>query len=711
MNNQLHGITNTPFHGLLHMLKGEHKAYAIVQTVTLITFLIFAAADVALSFHYGLVVEAGIMAGVFLLQAIAVLVMRNRHTRFVTAQNVFFITSIALVIMAILSGYSAGSGFYYFPATMVYFINTSLKNHRKRFLYFFLITLFFLVAMVLGFLLFPQQQLLPVVNKLVVTRFIFAILLSAILVKYLFSLQEYILNSDGRKEYHEALFQSYLDGYIIFKQSTKEVTDYNKRMLSLFQLPPDVELKGLYITQVMLRYLADDSANKELMMDDIPDAWHGEAGFVTHSREKFNSYVKSVVFYKDDSKYQILSIRDITNMKNAEKELIIYKESVEKAGRAKARFLSSMSHELRTPLNGIIGTSNLIKSEPNLTESIQKHIDVLLYSSEHMLGIINDILDFSKIDAGKLELKNQPFNIKYCIDNLASSFKSQFQHKNIQLLVQQSSGLEDFLVMSDEIKLSQVLANLLSNALKFTLEGNVTLIVKELQQSSSQVTLQFEVIDTGIGIPKEKQLEIFQGFSQVHAAELTRRFGGTGLGLTISEKLVTIFGGDLKVESELERGSRFFFSLVFNKTVSKPLPVVNKLHPDGEVDIRGIKILIVEDNLINATILKSFLKKWEVQIKEAENGVHALEMLKYHRFDLILMDLEMPEMDGYTAIKIIRTTDTVTPVLAFTASLLENMDELLAEAGFNGYVLKPYRPAELKLKIEQFALGRTIAYA
>jgi CheY-like chemotaxis protein/two-component sensor histidine kinase len=398
-------------------------------------------------------------------------------------------------------------------------------------------------------------------------------------------------------------------------------------------------------------------------------------------------------------------------MKNAEQELRIYKESVEKAGRAKARFLSSMSHELRTPLNGIIGTSNLIKSEADLPPAIQKHIDVLLYSSEHMLGIINDILDFSKIDAGKLELKKQPFNIKECVNNLVATFDSQFKGKGLSLVIDQSPELEEIFLSSDEVKLNQVLANLLSNALKFTLDGNVTLTVKLKNTTDEKITIYFEVKDTGIGIPKEKHAEIFQGFAQVHAAELSRRFGGTGLGLTISEKLVDIFGGKLEVESELEKGSRFYFTIGFDRLI-KTAPVIElPQKQDNNVDIRGIKILIVEDNLINATILKSFLNKWEIQMKEAENGIHALELLKYHSFDLILMDLEMPEMDGYTAIKIIRQTDTTTPVLAFTATLLENMDAFLTEAGFNGYVLKPYRPAELKEKIERYAPHRKIAYA
>lgn len=697
------------------IFKGVKSAYAISQIVTILFLFTFSIIDILFSLGYQLYADAILIAFIFGIQAITLLSFRQNKNRLFNPRNVYLATIAVIFCMSLLNGYATGSYFYYFPATMVYFLCTANTNNNSRFNYFIAITLLFTIALMINYMRFPLQVApTPFENKLLIFRFLGAVMLSAILVKNLFVLQAYILNTEDRKEYHEALFQSYLDAYIIFNHETREVTDFNKRMLSLFELPTETDLKKLYITQVMMRYLAEDSNNKELMMDNIPDYWHGEAGFMTHKKEKFYAYVKSVVYFKDDNKYQILSIRDITNMKDAEKKLIIYKDSVEKAGRAKARFLSSMSHELRTPLNGIIGTSNLIKMEANLPDAIQQHLDVLLYSSEHMLGIINDILDFSKIDAGKLELKNNIFSIKECIQNLANSFDTQFKEKNIRLIIDESSFPENIYVSSDEIKLTQVIANLLSNALKFTHEGQVTIGAKVINTTTEKVSIRFEVKDSGIGIPLEKQVEIFQGFAQVHAADLSRRFGGTGLGLTISEKLVAIFGGKLEVESELERGSRFYFTINFDTAIKKqPIPAIPELSTKSNIepDTRGIKILIVEDNLINATILKSFLKKWEIQMKEAENGVHALELLKYHQFDLILMDLEMPEMDGYTAIKIIRQSDTTTPILAFTASLLENMDEVLAEAGFNGYVLKPFRPNELKEKIEMYAPHRKIAYA
>ncbi|MGH2646165.1 MAG: response regulator, partial [Ginsengibacter sp.] len=409
-------------------------------------------------------------------------------------------------------------------------------------------------------------------------------------------------------------------------------------------------------------------------------------------------------------------IRDITEITEAKNQVDIAKTKVENARGSKARFLSSMSHELRTPLNGIIGTSSLILSEPNLKEDFKKHINVIRYSSEHMLNIINDILDFSKIDARKMEVKEATFNLADCLNNVTSSFSLQFKSHNIELTTQfPTDELQNMYVLSDQMKLSQILKNLLSNSLKFTVNGNVKLNVQIKESSDKYITLYFEVKDTGIGIAKEKQEEIFLAFSQIHSDDLKRKYEGTGLGLTISKQLVNMLGGTLEVDSELHKGSRFYFTLKFKITVPSSatydvttvaLPIENpKIN-----DIRGLRVLVVEDNEINANILKSFLRKWKMQIKVAITGIHALELIKYHKFDLILMDLEMPEMNGYTALKKIREKNKEIPVFAFTATLLENMDALITEAGFTDYVLKPFRPGDLKKKIETYCT-RKIDYA
>ncbi len=508
------------------------------------------------------------------------------------------------------------------------------------------------------------------------------------------------------------LLNLYPDACVVLNRGSNEIVCANDLFLAFFELPADTQLVNTNFIRILMKHLASDSNNKDLIMNGIPPTWEGEGGFTTPNNQKIYASIKSKVFVKDDIEHQLLFFRDITVHKQAESELKIHKQQVLKAAKAKARFLSSMSHELRTPLNGIIGTSHLILTDEELPEKIKNNVEVLKYSSEHMLGIINDILDFSKIDAGKLELKKQKFNLKHCVDNIVRSFESQFKAKEISIDLMCKESFEDINIFSDEIKLSQVFKNLISNALKFTYEGSVSLKLSILKRDVNSTTISFAVKDTGIGIPEDKLAEIFQGFVQVHDDELSRRHGGTGLGLTISERLVAKFGGNLQVESTMGTGSRFFFTLTFENALATVVPVVDAAQlPNIIEDTRGLRVLVVEDNEINASILINFLQKWGIQIKEASNGIQALELFKYHKFDMVLMDLEMPEMDGYSAIKIIRETDLTTPVLAFTATLLENMDTLISETGFNDYILKPYRPAELKKKILQYAPHRKIDYA
>ncbi len=513
--------------------------------------------------------------------------------------------------------------------------------------------------------------------------------------------------------FFEVLFQSTLNAYIIYNKETLEVIDINKKLRTLFELPPDNDLKGLYMSQVMMRHLASDNPNLDILMNNISDSWTGEAKFITHSKNTFYGLVNTNILLNapGEYEYQVLSIKDITELKDAKDEVLKSKISVEQAASSKARFLSSMSHELRTPLNGIIGSSNLMLSETDLDEDLKNNIEVIRYSSEHMLGIINDILDFSKIDAQKMEVKEQAFSLINCLNNVTSSFTQQYKSQDIDLIINLPvQDLQNVYILSDQMKLSQVINNLLSNSLKFTIAGSVELIVKIKELSDTNIILYFEVKDTGIGIAKEKQKEVFQAFSQIHSDELKRKYGGTGLGLNISQQLVNILGGTLEVSSELGVGSHFYFTL--NLKIAAP-PVIKNTPiplPESGKDIRGVRVLIVEDNEINANILKGFLRKWQMQVKEAITGVHALELLKYHKFDLILMDLEMPEMNGYTTLNIIREKGMEVPVIAFTATLLENMESLVTEAGFTDYILKPFRPSDLKKKIETYC-QRKIDYA
>lgn len=635
---------------------------------------------------------------------------KKKYYHFIPANCV--INYIIISCLVIFDGLSTGIYFYYLPTVIVYILYASDVRHKIALRSFVITILLFVAAIIVSFQFAGSIVKTAIPDSVFIYRLIETLILSAVLLRYFLPTFINKENLKVRKNYFEVLFQSPLDAFIVFDKQTREIIDYNKTTGLLFELPYEMKVKGLYISQFMMRYLDDNSDNFEILMNTLPADWQGEGNFRTYNKREFTAFVSSLSYQQDEEERQVLCIRDITKIKIPLREIDGYRETIENSTRVKTRFLSSISHELRTPLNGIIGTSNLLLSEPGISNNAKAQLKLQLYSSEHMLSIINDILDFSKIDSGRMELNMQPFNLLDVVRNLVNSFEGQFESNKIKLSFEYESKLADINVVSDEVKLRQILSNLISNALKFTLEGSVTLTIAVKKLDEQEVELQFKVKDTGIGISRNKHAEIFDGFSQVHAEELKRRFGGTGLGLTISQKLANLFGGNIEVDSELGKGASFYFSINFKKE-KVSIPDISLPGNDYQqvVDIRGVRILIVEDNEINAAVLKAFLNRWEIRIMEAANGVQALELMKYHKFDLIFMDLEMPEMNGYVATGIIRKTNTEVPVIAFTATLLENMESLITQSGFTDYILKPFKPADLKKKIEKYAPHRKFEYA
>ena len=377
-------------------------------------------------------------------------------------------------------------------------------------------------------------------------------------------------------------------------------------------------------------------------------------------------------------------------------KLIKAREESENANKAKSAFLSNMSHELRTPLNGIIGATNLLMHEP-ASESQKKYYDILQHTSDHMLNLINQILDFSKINENKINLDRNTFNFKETITKLCSVLQAQNTHEDILFSFQIDESL-DQMVVSDDLRLKQILLNLLSNAFKFTKAGDIILTAKLIKEINNRMYVRFTVSDTGIGIPEDKLKNIFESFEQADNTT-TRNFGGTGLGLSISKQLVALFGSTLKVKSVIDKGSVFTFDIDIEKSIAIETAIDNS---KDIRDLKGLRILVAEDNSVNMVILVTFLKKWNAEFTEAKNGVQALEKYNAHNYDLILMDLEMPIMDGYTAITEIRKKDKKTPVLAFTAALYDNMATDLKSKGFTGFVHKPFNPKDLYEKVNQY---------
>jgi signal transduction histidine kinase/ActR/RegA family two-component response regulator len=386
-------------------------------------------------------------------------------------------------------------------------------------------------------------------------------------------------------------------------------------------------------------------------------------------------------------------IYDITQKREA--ALVKAKEQAEESNKIKMQFISNMSHELRTPLNGIIGTTNLLQLDEH-TQQQKEHYDLLNYSSHHMLHLVNDVLDFSKIESGKIELANKDFNFENFVKNIYNSFAPQFENKGLYFKLLHNDSDLKYNIYSDDLRLGQILNNLLSNALKFTHNGGVTLGITTRQLSNHKLQIQFDVTDTGIGIKEENLNTIFDSFVQADL-NTTRKYGGTGLGLTISKKLAGVFGADLSVKSEFGKGSTFSFSPLFAIAPVRIQPA--KKEEIVYQNLRGMNILIAEDNKINMLIARKFLRTWGVQLTEAVNGKEAIELCKHKKFDLVLLDLEMPEADGYTALAEIRKQHPQIPAIAFTATVFENIQSALLQKGFSDYILKPFSPQDLNTKL------------
>jgi PAS domain S-box-containing protein len=391
---------------------------------------------------------------------------------------------------------------------------------------------------------------------------------------------------------------------------------------------------------------------------------------------------------------------NMTDRKKYERELLLARQRAEQATEDKANFLSTVSHEIRTPMNAIIGISNLLQ-ETELAPDQQKYVRILKDSSEGLLSLINDILDFSKIEAGKVGLEDRSFNIHELVYRIFYGLNVKAEEKGLSVKIDIDERVPAWL-RGDPVKLGQVLTNLMGNAIKFTERGSVTLSVKAREVFPDAVSLDFKVSDTGIGIPPDRLNRIFEGFTQA-SYDIGMKYGGTGLGLAISLKLLELHGSKMNVESVLGEGSTFSFKLrmPLGREQETSRGLAESL-PDTQ-SLRGLKILVAEDNAINVFVLAQFLRKWGVEFEVAENGQRAVEKVQEREFDLVLMDLQMPELDGYGATQTLRELPDERfrrlPIIALTASTSLGEDERATLIGFTDYLGKPFKPEALFSKL------------
>jgi PAS domain S-box-containing protein len=402
--------------------------------------------------------------------------------------------------------------------------------------------------------------------------------------------------------------------------------------------------------------------------------------------------------------YQYIAVRnDITVQKEIEEDLNHAKDQAELSMRTKEQFLANMSHEIRTPMNGIVGFAKILSDE--LTDPEHKICaDSIINSGENLMVIINDILDFSKIEADKMTIEQAEFSISKSVQDVIDLFIPKCKEKGIFLIYEPNNKIPD-LLLGDTTRLSQILINLIGNAVKFTESGHVELVVVKEKETVSNVSLKFSIADSGIGIPASKLESIFDSFTQA-SASTTRKFGGSGLGLTITKKLIELQGGALSVKSEDGKGSEFTFTIDYlkvkkNNMESKIINDDKELTPDFLV---GKKILMVEDNPLNQQLGHFVFKRWGQQVHLAENGKIAIEMLEKEHFDLILMDIQMPVMDGNDATRYIREKmgeKSQIPIIALTAHATIGEEKRCLDQGMDDYLSKPFNATKLLEKIYQ----------
>lgn len=424
---------------------------------------------------------------------------------------------------------------------------------------------------------------------------------------------------------------------------------------------------------------------------------------ICHNGEKRIISWQNTVSYDENGRIkEVTGIgEDITEREKATRELISAKEEAERSSKFKSEFLSTMSHEIRTPMNAVIGTTNLLLIEDPKPEQLE-YLNTLKFSGENLLAIINDILDYNKIEAGKLELNKMPFNIYQLVQQIKQSFYPKAFEKGLQIDLVIDNTIPAYL-NGDQIRLGQVLNNLISNAIKFTHDGKVTIKLDKEVLIDNNVSIKFTITDTGIGIAAENLAIIFDPFEQETQMPDTN-YGGTGLGLAITKRLIELHESTIAVISEAGQGTQFTFTISFiialheQTKASQLLPSMSPLN----TNLSGMRVLIVDDNKMNLLIASKFLKKWEARVDEAISGILAIEMTEKNNYDLILMDLQMPVMDGFEATIIIKQSNPNIPVIALTADAMPETYNKAFTAGMCDYLTKPFLPTVLFEKIAKY---------
>ncbi len=496
----------------------------------------------------------------------------------------------------------------------------------------------------------------------------------------------------------EAQQEAVKDG-IFITDEFKSIISCNTRLVNMFALgqKPSADDTASSVLEEIVAFSSEKNELKKLIDDAIKNPHRQvQYTFSTVNGHFYDFYSAPILEPESPVAGRIWTFRNVSEQKRQIEELTLANERAKEGAREKENFLSTMSHEIRTPLNSILGFTNLlIQGKPRSDQ--EELITPLKYSADSLLGLINDILDLTKIDGGNIQFENIPFNTNEKMIRAREVFLQKAEEKNVGIQLSLDETIPSVL-LGDYNRLNQIIYNLLSNAVKFTETGMIELGTKAKGSNSTGSKIQFWIKDSGIGIAPKNHKRIFESFSQADS-NTTREYGGTGLGLAITKKLVELQGGGIWVESELGKGATFFVELFFGKTSKKAEQEANVLSKDELTALSDYNVLVVEDNPFNQKVVEKFLSNWEVDTTLVDSGEEALEVITSQKFDLILMDLQMPGMDGYETSQSIRSMKgayyTNLPIIAMSADALGDVKEKVANAGMNSYLSKPFDPAEL----------------
>lgn len=513
----------------------------------------------------------------------------------------------------------------------------------------------------------------------------------------------------------ESLFEEMEDAVLVLDGDNR-ILDLNRKARELIfaQTEPDPKIIGRDILPCLERWkeLGDFIAQSQEPRKKLPR--------LTGSGTEYYDLRISNFRYKSADRYgKLIVLRNITELEQASEDARKAREEAENANRAKSYFLANMSHEIRTPMNAVVGIVEILDTMELTKEQEKKYVKIILNSTHSLLTIINDILDFSKIEAGKMELEKSPFHLGALITETAEIFSVSAANKSLNLRVSIDERLNTRF-LGDYVRLRQVLGNLIGNSVKFTEKGyiEVAAVMEEVQTSASPAWVRVTVSDTGIGIPKEKLDLIFESFKQSDNST-TRKYGGTGLGLSIARNIVELMEGTLTVESEVGKGSRFCCRIPLHLLEEEPgmesleasrqeaaitiqergPSPQGKVLPEKAKRLSGLKLLVTDDNQVNRELLGIYLNNWGCDFEYAKTGLEAVEKFKGNSYDMILMDVQMPEMDGLEATRKIREMEKANgrhiPVIALTAGVMQEDIENCLKAGMDTHIPKPIKPTAL----------------